>query len=369
MEKPIRLLALFFILIPILSFSQDTLENKHTFVLVHGAWHGSWAWHKVEFMLNKNGHKVYNVNLPGHGTNCRNKAKVKLSHYRNTVVKVIDSIPEKVVLVGHSMGGAVISEVAERRPNKIAKLVYLAGFLLKNGESVIGKAMEDPYSYLGYNIQVQSNAGVVSVERNIDTLRRTFYNTVKDTALIWLSRVLLTDNPLQPVTTPISITDEKYGTVPRYYIKTTEDNAIAPQAQKFMVDAMPCEKIYSIPTDHSPFFSAPKKLAKIFERIGEHEPEPEPRKKSLAKLEVAESPELDFTISSNRLFLEKVPRGAREIQINVYSLQGQLLSQRKCGASVGASVDVGLLNDQPVIVKLRSNGVAVSRKLHYINSY
>ena len=105
-----------------------------TFVLIHGARHGGWCWNKVIPLLEKAGHKVMAPDLPGHGEN-KNTATT-LQGYVDRVLEVLDRQPEPVILVGHSMGGMVISQAAEYRPDKIKKLVYVCAFLLRDGESL-----------------------------------------------------------------------------------------------------------------------------------------------------------------------------------------------------------------------------------------
>jgi hypothetical protein len=60
------------------------------------------------------------------------------------------------------------------------------------------------------------------------------------------------------------LTDENYGSVPRFYIECTEDRAVTPFIQKMMYTETPCEKVYSVATSHSPFFSKPQELSDIF---------------------------------------------------------------------------------------------------------
>ena len=114
-----------------------------TFVLVHGAWHGSWCWKKVVPLLEEAGHEVVTLDLPGHGDDGTPVSEVTLVTYAERVCDVLDEQSELVVLVGHSMGGLVISEAAERRPEKIKLLVYLTGFLLANGKTLIETAQAD----------------------------------------------------------------------------------------------------------------------------------------------------------------------------------------------------------------------------------
>ena len=89
-----------------------------TYVLVHGAWHGAWCWFKVIPLLEKRGHKVVALDLPSHGRDKTPTSSVTLQSYADRVCQTLDECSEPVVLVGHSMGGVVITQAAEQRPKK-----------------------------------------------------------------------------------------------------------------------------------------------------------------------------------------------------------------------------------------------------------
>ena len=87
-------------------------------------------------LLRGAGHRVDAPDLAGLGTDRTSLADITLATWRDQIAALVDAALEPVVLVGHSRGGIVISEVAEARPDKIARLVYLAAFLLGDGESI-----------------------------------------------------------------------------------------------------------------------------------------------------------------------------------------------------------------------------------------
>ena len=109
-----------------------------TFVLVHGAWHGSWCWKRVRAALQAAGHQVFTPTLTGVGERSHLLSPaVNLDTHIDDVVNMLQwEELTNVVLCGHSYGGAVISGVADRSPERIGQLVYLDAFVLKNGESL-----------------------------------------------------------------------------------------------------------------------------------------------------------------------------------------------------------------------------------------
>jgi len=107
-----------------------------TFVLVHGAWHGSWCWARVRRALVDQGHQVFTPTLTGVGERSHLLSRdVDLQVHVEDVANLIrwEELDE-VILCGHSYAGCVISGVADAVPERIAALVYLDAFLLDEGE-------------------------------------------------------------------------------------------------------------------------------------------------------------------------------------------------------------------------------------------
>ena len=226
-------------------------------VLVHGAWHASWCWEKVVPLLQEAGHEVVTVDLPGHGGYDTPVSEVTLAAYAERVAAVLDEQPEPVVLVGHSMGGLVISEAAERRPEKIRLLVYLTGFLLPKGRSLLETAQTDEESIVFPNADVDEEKGIVSIRE--DAAKAIFYGDCSEEDAE-KAKGRLIPQPLAPFATPVSVSEENFGRVRRAYIECLRDRAIGPSTQKRMHAELPCEKVVSMETSHSPFLSAPEEL-------------------------------------------------------------------------------------------------------------
>ena len=104
-----------------------------TFMLVHGACTGGWCWEKVAPLLEANGHRVCAPDLPGLGKDHTPPANVTLADNVEKISRLLDKMEEPVVLVGHSLGGVTISQLAEARRRKIKALVYLCALLPTSG--------------------------------------------------------------------------------------------------------------------------------------------------------------------------------------------------------------------------------------------
>ena len=109
-----------------------------TFVLVHGAWHGSWCWARVRRALLDRGHDVFTPTLTGIGERSHLLSRdIDLQVHVDDIANLVRwEELDQVILCGHSYGGAVISGVADLLPDRIAALVYLDAFLLEEGESL-----------------------------------------------------------------------------------------------------------------------------------------------------------------------------------------------------------------------------------------
>jgi pimeloyl-ACP methyl ester carboxylesterase len=109
-----------------------------TFVLVHGAWRGSWCWQRVRKALQQQGHEVFTPTLTGVGERSHLLAQsVDLQTQTLDVLNLIrwEQLTD-FVLCGHSYGGMVVSGVADRIPERIRSLVFLDAFVPEHGESL-----------------------------------------------------------------------------------------------------------------------------------------------------------------------------------------------------------------------------------------
>ncbi|MEJ0006942.1 MAG: alpha/beta fold hydrolase [Steroidobacteraceae bacterium] len=110
-----------------------------TFVLVHGAWHGSWCWQRVRGALQRHGHEVFTPTLTGVGERSHLLAEdIDLATHTLDVLNLIQwEELENIVLCGHSYGGMVVAGVADRIPQRIRSLVFLDAFVPDNGQCLL----------------------------------------------------------------------------------------------------------------------------------------------------------------------------------------------------------------------------------------
>jgi pimeloyl-ACP methyl ester carboxylesterase len=231
-----------------------------TFVLIHGSWHSSWNWHRVIPILEKQGHRAIAIDLPGMGRDKTPIHEVKMQSTVEKICTLLDSIDGKVILVGHSKNGIMISQAAEYRPDKIEKLVYLAAYLIPNGKTQKEYSVLDTQGVLKPYVTIHQELNAHTLDPEI--YKEGLYADCDDN-ITELAKLLLGHEPIESAVTPLQLTDNNYGRVPRIYIECTEDKAVTPFIQRKMYTETPCEKVYRLPTSHSPFFSKPQELSDI----------------------------------------------------------------------------------------------------------
>jgi len=235
-----------------------------TFVLVHGAWHGAWCWNKVVPGLEAAGHHVITPELPGSGEDTTPASEVTLDAYASRLVEVLDQQDEKVIMVGHSMGGLAISAAAELRPDKVGGLVYLSGFLPRSGQSLLSLEESNPHSSVPPALVPAEDH--VTGTLKADMIRELFYHDCSEEDYMY-AVAHQHAQALAPLATPVTLSDENFGSVPRYYIELLSDHAIHIDMQRQMIAASPCKEVFSIDSSHSPFYSKTDELVETLLKI------------------------------------------------------------------------------------------------------
>jgi pimeloyl-ACP methyl ester carboxylesterase len=245
---------------------EQAIPKSSTYVLVHGAWQAPYVWKAVQAELEKQGNKVVVVELPGHGTDNTPAHSLSLDVYSDKVVDAISKTEDKVILVGHSMGGMVVTSVAEKIPSKIRKLVYIGAFLPASGQSLGELAAADPGSRLGPQLVESADHLTLDVKR--ESLASLF---IGDGSQAVQDQVLANyrPEPAIPFGNKVTLTNENFGTVEKAYIKTMQDIVISPVLQDRMIAAAGIKAVYQLNTSHSPFLSQPHAVSALLLKIAQ----------------------------------------------------------------------------------------------------
>ncbi|KAF9684004.1 hypothetical protein SADUNF_Sadunf04G0072700 [Salix dunnii] len=253
----------------------DDLETNHL-VLVHGGGFGAWCWYKTIALLEEDGFKVTAIDLAGSGIHSFDTNGItSLSQYVKPLTDFLEKLAEgeKTILVGHDFGGACISYAMELFPLKVSKAIFVAAAMLTNGQSTLDMfSQKVGSSDLMQHAQIfvyanGNNHPPTAINLDKSLLRDLLFNQSpsKDVAL---ASVSMRPIPFAPVLEKLSLSDFKYGTVRRFYIETSEDNAIPITLQESMINSSPPEKVFRLKgADHSPFFSKPQALHKLLVEI------------------------------------------------------------------------------------------------------
>jgi pimeloyl-ACP methyl ester carboxylesterase len=233
------------------------------FILVHGAGHGGWCWEKVQPILESHGHKVCAPDLPGLGKDPMPPANVTLADNVERISRLLDKIEEPVVLVGHALGGVTISQTAEARRRRIKALVYVCGLMPPSGKASREMSAGDPEILFRRSREISPDGLTYTFARA--QLPALFYQDCSPEDR-YRAMERLRPQPISISTTPLTLTDDRYGSVPRWYIECTQDNAIRIARQRAMVKTLPC-KVITMECGHSPFYSNPEELAEHLEII------------------------------------------------------------------------------------------------------
>ncbi|MFZ0972189.1 MAG: alpha/beta fold hydrolase [Solirubrobacteraceae bacterium] len=237
-------------------------------VLVHGAFGRAACWDRVAPGLRAAGHTVEAIDLPGQGDDPTPIEEATLDRYADRVCEALAGGPP-AVLVGHSMGGMVITQAAARCPSHVSRLVYVAAFLPWDGMSLIDMTQLPE----GAGDQVQANL-VVDGDPPVATMapeavREALCHCADDEAAAW-SASIRGSQPVVPFTNPVALGGpgaDAFGALPRAYVMCLQDRAIKPALQRRMLETAGCDPVLEIDTDHSVWASRPDELAAALDQL------------------------------------------------------------------------------------------------------
>jgi pimeloyl-ACP methyl ester carboxylesterase len=191
------------------------------------------------------------------GADCTPFAADPFAQWIDAIVARIEAADGPVILVGHSQGGPVISQAAERAADKVAGLVYVTALLRRDGETVLGGAPDAAASDLPVDIHYDVNGLVMLPEA---MARVAFYGMCSE-ADIAAALARLTPQPPGVSFAVLSLSEERFGRIAKFYVETRHDMAIPLDKQREMQGNWPCTLLATLDTDHSPFYTAPAELA------------------------------------------------------------------------------------------------------------
>ena len=225
-----------------------------TLVLVHGAWAGGSSWSRIQAGLEKRGIRSHAPDLPGHGS-----SKLPLGDLYDDarfLREFSERLEGELVLVGHSYGGAVISEAALSLGN-VAHLVYVTGFCLEEGEAFL-PLRRSISSDMEMAEATRRPGGGDEVVVDPEAALNVFYGATPDRIA---AEAVAQLGPQLVATFSQPVSGAPWRSLPSTYVRCSEDRAIPVAVQDVM--AARCGTVITIATDHSPFLSAVPELLDV----------------------------------------------------------------------------------------------------------
>jgi pimeloyl-ACP methyl ester carboxylesterase len=235
------------------------------FVLVPGMSHGSWTWELLTPLLEKRGHRVVTVDLPGHGRRAHERGRASVDAYGRAVADaMILAGVTRAVLVGHSMGGLVIQRAAELASARIAHLVFLAAVVMPRGGRLLHSHLP-PASRAVFKGLAASGGGVTQYSAAMEHARW-FNDMPPGDPRVTSTMVRLTPQPLRPWAERVDFTEFWKSRIPRSYVRCLLDAAVTPAIAAVYARRLGVEPI-DMDTAHAPMLSAPDALANLLTKI------------------------------------------------------------------------------------------------------
>lgn len=222
------------------------MEPAPVVILVHGAWHGPWAWSEIAERLTAEGIRSVALDLPSKGLDAL--ALGDLYDDAEVVRKAIAAADGPALVVAHSYGGLPVSEGGAGA----AHLVYLAAFMLEPGQSLLGlRGGVDPEWW------ITSEDGETLLP---DDPEHVFYADCPPEVAARAAAALV---PQRKLVFSQELHTAAWQTVPSTYVVCERDNAIPPALQELM--AQHAGTVSRIDASHSPFLSRPDEVTAIIQ--------------------------------------------------------------------------------------------------------
>lgn len=221
------------------------MENKTNIVLVHGAWADGSCWSKVILLLRAKGFNIIAAQIP-------------LTSLKDDIAvtrRLLSSLEEPIVLVGHSYGGAVITGAASDQ-QQVKALVYITAFGLDEGESLASLSKQGPPSPGSAAIEADNN-GYLWINR--EKFHHSFAADVTEHEAYVMATV---QKPLNVAAFGGEEVSPAWKRIPSWYLHCTDDQMIPLPAQEFMAKRMNAT-VRSVVSSHAPFFSQPEAVANL----------------------------------------------------------------------------------------------------------
>ncbi|XP_058745243.1 methyl jasmonate esterase 1-like [Vicia villosa] len=278
MKREMHLIHILFLL----TLSPLVCVSGEHFVLVHGAYHGAWCWYNVATMLKSAGHNVTTAELAASGINPIQVQQIRqISQYYEPLITFMKSLPrkEKVIIVGHSIGGVSTSVAMEKFPHKISVAVFVTAYVLSQNltyptirreEAIRITNLMDSKLFFFDGPNKPATARLLGPK----FLASRLYQLSPPEDLTLALSLVRPDplyNDVELLKKETAVTNDRNGRVPKVFIISKSDKLITEDFQKWIIERSgPFDEVKVIKdSDHMVMFSKPKNLSSILLEIAQ----------------------------------------------------------------------------------------------------
>ncbi len=229
-------------------------DGRHTFVLVHGAWHGGWCWRRVSDILAAQGHRVFTPTLSGLADKSHLMSPaINLQTHVDDIVNLVRwERLENICLVGHSYAGMPISLVAEAVGDKISSIVFLDAFVPEDGET--------PLDLITPAVQADIRAAIARGDVSRASPPAAYFKVMTPDDVVWIDS-LTTPHPNGVWTGVMKLSGAREKIAKKSYIRAGLYPSAPFDAHMEKCARRPGWQTQSIASGHDVMVDAPRELA------------------------------------------------------------------------------------------------------------
>ncbi len=234
------------------------MRTMKSFLLIHGGSHGAWCWAKLQEALRRRGARAFALDLPGQGNDTTPKASVNRQMYVAAAVNFIKQLPaEQFTLVGHSLAGVILPDVALACAPLIEEVVYLAGLVLDKGEEAMRYIPQDRHALYRKMAAERSDKSIMFP---YERARELFFSEFSESE----AKKLYQQLSAQPLSIYLDAVKVSYDDIPmaRRYIICARD-AVLTQEVCTEASRRLGGRTQILDASHDAMLSAPDELAEI----------------------------------------------------------------------------------------------------------
>lgn len=230
----------------LLSFTVEA-SAAPIFVLVHGANFSAKSWQWIQTDLTQQGYQSTAPQLYGPNEN------IDLAATATRLCAVVADLKTQVILVGHSQGGAIVTQAAAQCPENIKAIIYVAAVVPPPGTGVFDQLSDEDNNYYARcgTLDEKSNTYVL---KDQESCRQVFFGDIPAAAAAPYFATMESE-PAAIGNSKADYSVDRLKSIPRFYIETLQDLIVGFASQKKIVTQAPMTTILQINSSHTPFFA------------------------------------------------------------------------------------------------------------------